>query len=104
MKIIDIIDYRDEVFSYCYMCGTCNLDSKGKVTACKHLVYVGMNEEGDGPIFDKTNLYTDYNVDEYKGNFIHYLKNKLKLDDSFTLIIAGDRTLQSYLIYQFNSQ
>ena len=103
MNIIDIVDNRDKVFSYCPMCGTCNLNDKGDVKPCSHLVYIGMNEEGDGPLFDKINLYSNWDPDKYEENFVHYLDNKLKLDNTYTMFVAGDRTLQSYILYKLNS-
>jgi len=71
MKTICITDNRSECNNYCPMCGVNNINAKGVVKECKHLVLIATSETIDNPEFDKENLILEQDKERKFSNTIN---------------------------------
>ena len=101
MKIIEIQN-NDEMDCkiHCILCGNVSVDDGGDIVECSHLIYIGCNELGDEPIYDKNNLlesYSNNGTDKYDYIYDYFKDN---LDDNHLCIVLNEPKLISG--YTFN--
>ena len=102
MKTICITDNRSECNNYCPMCGVNNINAKGAVKECKHLVLIATSETIDNPEFDKENLISKLDYEKYE-NITEYF-DKILNDDYSMFLLSQDApaALEAYIIYKLS--